>query len=307
MIRSVTVTNYRGDSIKLELARPHKSGFAVTKITGLGPGTATINTTDRATGDGSLFNSAVSPQRNIVMSLRYLWHNTVEEARLLTYKYFPLKKQVTLLFETDNRIAEIVGYVESNDPDIFSKTEGSDISIICPDPYFYSAGGDGITTTVFSGVDPLFEFPFECNTDTDEFIEFGTITKKAENVIVYDGEADIGVTMIIHSLGAASNITIYNVGTREKMTLDTTKIKALTGLSEGGMIAGDDIVISTVKRNKFVSFVRDGTVYNILGCLTRDSDWLSLTKGDNIIAYTAQTGDTNLQFTVEHRTAYEGV
>ena len=91
------------------------------------------------------------------------------------------------------------------------------------------------------------------------------------------------------------------------MIIDTTKIATLTGLSEGGMIAGDDIIISTIKRNKFVRFVREGVVYNILGCLTRDSDWLSLTKGDNIVAYAAESGDSNLQFTVEHQTAYEGV
>ena len=305
MIKAVTVTNYRGDSLRLELAKPHLSGFAVTGITGIGPGTATINTTDRATGDGSLFNSARSPQRNIVISLRYLWNNTIEESRQLLYRYFPLKRKVTLLFETDNRTAEIEGYVETNDPNIFSKVQGSDISIICPDPNFYSAGANGVTTVVFSGVEPLFEFPFEC--DADNPIEFGDIEKKAENVITYDGEVDIGVVMTIHALGDASNITVYNVGTREKMIIDTSKISALTGLSEGGMIAGDDIIISTVKRNKFVRFVREGEVYNILGCLSRDSNWLSLTKGDNIVAYSAETGDSNLQFTVEYVTAYEGV
>ena len=305
MIKAVTVTNYRGDSLRLELARPHLSGFAVTGITGIGPGTAIINATDRATGDGSLFNSARLPQRNIVISLQYLWNNTIEDSRQKLYRYFPLKRKVTLLFETDNRTVEIEGYVESNDPIIFSKTQGSDVSIICPDPYFYSAGANGVTTTAFSGIGALFEFPFE--SDVDDLLEFGAIEKKAENVIKYDGEADIGVVMTIHALGDASNITIYNVVTREKMIIDTTKIKKLTGLSKGGLIDGDDIIISTIKRNKTVLFVREGEIYNILGCLTRDSDWLRLTKGDNIIAYTAESGDSNLQFTVEHQSAYEGV
>ena len=64
-----------------------------------------------------------------------------------------------MLIETDNRQAEIEGYVESNDPTIFSKDEGSDISIVCPNPFFYSAGKDGINTTIFYGVEALFEFP----------------------------------------------------------------------------------------------------------------------------------------------------
>lgn len=45
MIKSITVTNYLGDSIKLELARPEESGFVVKSVTGLGPGSANINTT----------------------------------------------------------------------------------------------------------------------------------------------------------------------------------------------------------------------------------------------------------------------
>ena len=29
-----------------------------------------------------------------------------------------------------------------------------------PNPFFYSAGEDGVNTTIFYGVEPLFEFPF---------------------------------------------------------------------------------------------------------------------------------------------------
>mgnify|MGYP001033110678 FL=1 len=51
MIRSVTVTNYLGRSLKLELAQPEKSGFIIKEITGLGPATANINVTDLSTND----------------------------------------------------------------------------------------------------------------------------------------------------------------------------------------------------------------------------------------------------------------
>ena len=160
MIRAVTFTNYLGDSIRLDLARPEESGFIIKSVTGLGPGKANINTTEIATNDGSLFNSSRMPSRNIVISLAYMWKDSIEDVRQLSYKYFPIKKKLTMLIETDNRQAEIEGYVESNDPAIFSKDEGSDISIVCPNPFFYSAGKDGINTTIFYGVEALFEFPF---------------------------------------------------------------------------------------------------------------------------------------------------
>lgn len=304
MIKSITVTNHLGDSIKLDLARPELSGFAVTSISGLGPGKATINTSEVATDDGSSYNSARLPQRNIVISLKYLWKPTIEAMRYQSYKYFPIKKKVKLLIETDTRLAEIEGYVESNDPTIFSRSEGSNISIICPDPFFYAAGEDGINTAVFSGIDPAFEFPFSNNSNDEPTINMGDIISKTEQVIAYTGDSEIGITINIHALGVARNITVHNTVTREVMCLDSSKIEATTG---SGIIAGDDIIINTVKKNKSVVLIRDGKMFNILNCLTKDSKWFKLTRGDNIFAFTAAYGDTNLQFEIKNRIVYEGV
>ena len=151
MIRAVTVTNYLGESKRFELAFPEKSGFAVQSISGFGPSKADINTTEISTNDGSLYNSARVNSRNIVMSLKLMFNPQIEDTRHDSYKYFPIKKKVTLLIETDNRICETYGYVESNEPDIFSSDETTQISIVCPDPYFYSAGPDGTNTTIFYG------------------------------------------------------------------------------------------------------------------------------------------------------------
>ncbi len=304
MIKSITVTNYLGDTIKLDLSRPEESGFIVRSVTGLGPGKANINTTEVSTNDGSLFNSSRLPSRNIVMGLKYLWKNSVEDVRQLSYKYFPIKKKLTLLIESDNRKAEIDGYVESNDPNIFSKDEDSDISIICPNPYFYSAGKDGKNTTIFSGVEPMFEFPFSNESLLERLLEMGTIQNQTEKIITYDGDLEIGITITIHAVGEASKIAIYNTGTREIMRIDTDKLATFTG---SGIIAGDDIIICTVKGSKSISLKRVGKTTNILNCLERNADWFQLAKGDNLFAYTAESGSSNLQFKIENQIAYEGV
>ena len=304
MIKSITVTNYLGESIKLDLMRPELSGLMVVSVTGLGPGTANINTTEVATNDGSLFNSARLPSRNIVITLKYLWKNSVEDTRQLSYKYFPLKKKVTLLIETDNRKAEIEGYVESNDPNIFSKMEATDISIVCPNPFFHSAGIGGINTTVFSGVEPMLEFPFSNESLTEPLIESGSIENRTERVITYTGDSEIGITITIHALGEARNITIYNSKTRESMRIDTDKLEMFTG---SGIMAGDDIIICTIKGEKSIKLIRNGETTNILNCLDKDADWFQLSKGDNIFAYIVEEGNTNLQFKIENRVVYEGV
>ena len=240
MIKSITVTNYLGDSLKLELENPEKSGFLVGSVSGLGAGTATINTTEMATSDGAMYNSAKIPSRNIVLTLMFLWKETIEETRHLSYKYFPLKKPVTLLVETDDRLAEIEGYVETNDPTIFSSAEGSDISIICPDPYFYSAGKNGTNVTVMSNIEPAFEFPFSNESLVEPLLEMSIVNNTKEQVVVYEGDADVGVTITIHAMGTASNVTIYNVNTRESMNIDTDQLAEYTG---NGIIEKDDIVI----------------------------------------------------------------
>ena len=304
MIKSITVTNYLGDSIKLDLARPEKSGFVVQSIKGFGPGEANINTTEVSTNDGSLFNSSRLPSRNIVIGLKFLWKKSVEDVRQLSYKYFPIKKKLTLFIETDNRQAEIDGYVESNDPNIFSLDEGSDISIICPNPFFYSAGKNGTNTTIFYGVEPMFEFPFSNESLFECLLEMGAIQNHTEKVITYDGDSEVGVTITIHAVGEANKIAIYNTGTREIMRIDTDKLAVFTG---SGIVAGDDIIICTVKGNKSISLQRAGKLINILNCLEKNADWFQLTKGDNIFAYTTETGSSNLKFKIENRIVYEGV
>ena len=72
MIKSVKVINYLGESIKLELGAPEKSGLLIRSITGLGAGKANINSTDLSTGDGSVYNSSRVLPRNIVFSLVFL-------------------------------------------------------------------------------------------------------------------------------------------------------------------------------------------------------------------------------------------
>lgn len=306
MIKSITITNYLGDSIKLELTRPEESGFIIKSIDGLGPVGANINTTEVSTDDGGHFNSARLKQRNIVMKLQFMQVGieTIEDIRQKTYKYFPEKKNLTFIVETDNRTLKAEGYTESNEPNIFSQYEGCTISIICPDPRLYSAGEDGITDTIFYGVEACFEFPFENNSLTEPLLEFGIIKHQTENVITYAGDSEIGITISIHAIGEATNITIYNTGTREQMAIDTNKLKEMTGY---GVVAGDTITINTRKGHKSITLLRNGRQTNILNCLKKGSDWFTLAKGDNIFAYTAENGDSNLQFRISNMIVYDGV
>lgn len=304
MIKAVTVTNYLGESMTLDLMRPELSGFGVLEIKGLGPVKADINTTTVASSDGDIFNSARLGSRNIVLSLNFMFAPTIEDTRLKSYKYFPIKKPLTLLFETDSRTASIKGVVETNEPDIFSEQSGTSISIVCPDPYFYSAGPDGTQETIFSGIESVFEFEFENNSLIEDLIEFGDIENLTEQTVHYTGDAETGIVINIHALGEVRNLSIFNLQTREAMKIDTERLKTLTG---SYLMAGDEVTITTIKGSKTIYLLRNGVLTNILNCLDRAADWFQLTKGDNLFTYTAEYGSSNLQFRILNKVVYEGV
>lgn len=300
MIKSVTVINHLGEKYKMELRNLTK-GFLISSIEGIGPGSSSISTTELAAADGAVFNSARLASRNIVLNLVFMGDPSIEDTRQLSYRYFPLKKNISLLFETDNRSLRIDGYVESNEPDIFSEREGTSISIICPNPYFYS---EETESTIFSGIEPMFEFPFSNESLTENLIEFSEIRTKYENVIYYEGDAETGMVIKIHFVGEVVNPSIYNVTSRETMRIDTNKLAAIVG---SPIQATDDLIISTITGKKSVIFIRNGKEYNVLNCLNRDSAWLKLDIGQNVIAFTAESGEHNMQFEVYNDVLYGGV
>lgn len=301
MIKSVTVTNHVGDTKTFILTDPDESGFIVTNIEGIGPPQADINITNMATIDGGLFNSARAQTRNIVLYLRLLPKPTVEATRQQGYKFFPVKHEVKLTFHTDNRNCVATGYVESNEPDIFSKEESVQISVVCDDPWFYKES-DNIT--VFYGIERWFEFSFCNDSLTEKELVFGEIKMQNEKTIVYDGDEEIGVTMTIHATGEAKNITVYNIDKRETMRIDSDKLEELTG---SGIVQADDIIICTEKGKKSIRLLREGVYTNILNCINKDADWFQLSKGNNTFAVVAEEGLPNLQFQMVNRSIFTGV
>jgi len=304
MIHSVTVKNYLNEEKKIVLANPEETGFAITSIDGLGPVKSSVNISSVATMDGGIFNSALVDVRNIVIGMRFLGSPSVEDVRQETYRYFPVKKLVTLTIETDNRTLQTSGYVESNAPNIFSSEEDTQISILCPDPYFYSAGSNYLNEIRFGGVTSLFEFPFSNESLYDEKLEFGEVNKIEPLSLMYNGDADIGVYITIHALGPAKNIAIFDIDGNKEMKLDTSKIEKIAG---GALKAGDDILINTMVGQKSIYLYRDGKYINILNALGKDITWLYLTKGDNIFAFSAEAGSSNLEILIQGKVIYEGV
>lgn len=303
MIHKLVVKNYLSEIFELELRSPEKSGFFISNIDGLGPSKAQINLTESLSSSGGFYNSSRSVSRNIVIDLGYYddGSESIENIRQKSYKIFPVNKPVMLEIVSDNRVGVTTGIVESNTPIIFSKRSGTQISIICPSAYFQSKE---TFQTIFTGVEPLFEFPFENPSLTEPLIEFGSIFINTESSLVYLGDEDTGITIFIDIIGPVHNLSLHNLATSETMAINSDVLMAMTGQD---LVAGDKIIISTSQGSKFIYLLRNGVYINILNTLGISSSWFRVFRGDNLFKYTTDTGLSNVKMLIEHNLKYGGL
>lgn len=299
-IKSITVTNHNGETLKLDCFRPAASGLYITDLHGLGAPDANVNMTDYAVIDGALYNSSRAQKRNITMTIQPLKPN-FEANRLKVYALFPVKKKVRLLIETHTRLCYIDGYVETCDANVYSTRGQIAVSILCPDPYFRKPS---TTQSMYYRAAPAFRFPIGTLTNPPLY-ELGVLSNNYQVInIDYEGDADTGVMFYLEMDGQVGDITITNSSTHETMRIDANRVAVMTGQALG---VGDAIEISTFPGDKFINLIRAGESINLISALDKDSDWLSLTVGNNQFAYTAVSGKENIVVRVEYATAFVGV
>lgn len=287
MIKKVTVYQKqdRSDAFTMVLTSPtnvtNKTGFAIDKIDGLGPVEADINTTEMVV-DGNLFNSARIGERNIVLSLIFYSETGtgVEEVRQRSYQLFPTKRLVWIEVETDYRTIHTQGYVEKNEPDIFSDESKTQVSIICPDPKWYDL--ENTTTELDINDETEIEYTGE--------VEVGgvlTLTIGSDIVApVHDGVPAFTISFA-NPDGDAQSIDIYT--------------------PNEGFTTGDVLTISTIPGEKSCIWTDTADAdHNALNLLNQNPDWFKLKPGINSVRVT-DTNDAIETVTFYNDICYEGV
>lgn len=340
MIRRVTIRNRFGESLSCFLANPAVTGFAITSITGLGPGKSNINIKEIATSDGGYFGSARTPTRNIVMTIRfYEWimaaaaggykYRPPEQIRDLSYRFFKLKSMLELIIETDQKTVKIFGYVESNEPVIFSDAEETQISILCPGYYFkmVNNGSDEKVDYVYNN--GLFMFPFENPSLIDKMIVFGNSEQNNQTRLVYNGDSETGFEMTFQFVGDVESLTValtpeggfYEPAlqiegyenefdpiedlTQRWITFNMTKIRSILGTP--AFVSGDELVISSIQGSKKAILYRGSTTYNFLDCFSH-LDWLKLYPGTNKFETVIDSYSfTHVKVSIRYQNLCEGI
>lgn len=279
----ITVENNRGQTLNLY----NDPSYVVTRVDGLNPPTANINTAVTATFDGSSFKSSRVNERDIVIEI--VLDGNIENARLNLYKYFKVKSKVTLYLKTQKRDVYTIGYVESFDCNQFEQKQKAQVSLICPFPYFIDVNSD---ITEFSITTDCFEFPFSIPA---EGIPFSNTIINSTKSVINNGDVESGLIIQLHATSTVLNPKIYNEDTNEYFILNVE------------MHEGDDIIINTNKGEKGVAHIIDGLTTNIINKVEPGSSWFVIEPGDNIFLYSADEYPENLRCTFVHSDKYGGV
>ena len=347
MVESIEVINFSNDSkpLLLVLRDPENEttsqGFAVTSVTGLGPGKATVNSSELVTIDGAEFVNARLPKRTIKIDLRLLpisykkngqiIDESVADIRRKSYRYFPVKEKVKLIFNnieyrrdpTNSRksIPEtksyyIEGIVEQNEPNIWSKDEAITVQVVCMDPYFkdvntqkksfndivpmfhyesYIMTSEGKTPLYPGWVDP--DMDLDPNSDTNNPFMLSERLVREYLTINNISYVKTGGIFTILANNTVVRPAIFNRTTDQILTLNTTLNK------------GDKVVIDTRKGYKSAT-LKEGFGVDIINKIDiATSQWIEFQPGENIIGVTCEipAQRNNLDVSVEIRPLYTGI
>ena len=280
---SLILENENGNQIDMTTTA---NRYMTSKIEGLYPPAGTISTSTYAGMDGSYLNNAFIEKRNIVISFEMRGVG-IESRRHQLYKIVKPSRYIKIYYKTAGIDVFTEGYVETCEIENFEQFTSGQISILCPDIYWYST-----ETQIAEYSNVIGAFHFICPDDDNPF-PLGKYNTNNIMTITNDGD-EIGSTLVI-SGGPARNPTIYNAKTDEYMQIT------------GDIEEGDIITISTKTGHKTVTLEREGVVTNIINRLVAGSTWLTLREGENKFYLRCTNGMQNLKVRLIHRNAFMGV
>lgn len=250
----------------------------IRNIEGLGPVAANVNTSKIGSMDGEVYLGSSVGKRNIVITIGINphWTQSVADIRQMLYMQFMPKSAVRLRFtSTHLPTVDISGYVESFEPNIFSRDPEYQVSIICPQPDFVAI----TDTVVTSSTDPL--------------------GSSAVVAINYAGTVETGFLLSV-SKGAGTN---YTGPVHVIMSSPGEKPFVFNQLTLSGT---ETLKINSVSGKKFAKLTYSTATpeKNVLGLVSPASIWPTLEPGSNYIGVYYQAGNL---WEVRYRARYGGL
>ena len=292
IIRSASFTNM-DDVIDL-IVDGNCPGILIEHIDGIYAFKGEVKTSPYSQTNGDRYKNTRATKRNIVITGKIFddfWDN-----RQFMYRVFRLGSIGKFCYAEPNRKNRYADYyVESCDIDQDPFRGQFQISLICPDPFFYDGEAEYIDLSSW-----LSDFTFE-----HEFIAEGeelghretSMIKEIENLNGVDG---IGMKITMTASGNVVNPYVYLYETGERITIGTPG-------NPYTLTSAKSVEIETTTGKKNIVQIESDTRTRINEYLDPDSSFFQLQAGKNTIGYNAASGALLLNVHIEYKMRYLGV
>ena len=253
---------------------------------------ARVTVTENTLTDGSTYQSSMLNTRNIVLTLRDREDADHTANRQFLLALFPVRSEGTLIYEDGSEKRQISYYVEKLTSDGVFYSRAYQISLICPDPYFYDTSDVVVTLAAFV---PNFVFRHEFTAAKEEFGY--RQANRLQNLKDEFGTDGIGMEITISASAPVRNPQIIRVESDEHIAVGTNDMPL-------DMAAGDRVIITTADNQKRIWFLHEGVRTNISHYLAEGSSFIQLHRGNNSIGYSAASGVDAMIISIKYRFQY---
>jgi hypothetical protein len=290
--RSASFTN-TDDNVNL-IIDGNCPGIVIESIEGIYAFTGQVLTSPYSQTNGDRYKNSRATKRNIVVQGKIyddFWDN-----RQLMYRVFRLGSVGRFCYMEpgkDNRYADY--YVENVEIDQDPYRGQYQISLICPDPFFYAGKDEYIDLAAWIS-DFTFEHCFLAEGEEIGHRETSMI-KEVENLNGVDG---IGMKIILTASGDVTNPYVYLYETGERIAIGTTN-------NPYTLTSAKRVEIDTTTGKKNIVQIESNVRTRINEYLDPNSSFFQLKAGKNTIGYNAAENVGYMNVHIEYKMRYLGV
>lgn len=287
--RKIICTNE--DGFFLEFNERNFNPFLLAGTDGIYEAKNKVYVSENSMIDGATYQGSVATYRNIVLTLKDK-DNFPENRNALNRLFKEASKGTLVFIEADAPPRKIDYYVESLQSTEHHQIRTHEISLICPDPFFYDMeeSEEAMASWVSN-----FIFPF--SSPSTGFI-FGYQSNERIKTIQNDiAEDNIGVKITLTCTGTVINPSITHIETGESINIGHAGKPFEIG-------TGDVVVITTATGNKHVTLTHNGVTSEVNHYLTEDSVFVQLMRGSNSFGFGADAGLNNLSISIAYTYKY---
>lgn len=269
-------------------------GIFINSIDGIYSFEGNVSTSDYSQTHGARYKSTRVPFRNIVVNGQI--YKDFNEYRQILYKVFRPDAQGEFTYFEDEKDARIANYyVEKVDIAQEHNISTFQVSLICPDPFFYNKNNIVVELAAWSSD---FTFPHEFREEGEELGH--RMTSMIEEIDNLNGVSGIGMEITLTATGDVINPYVYLYETGESINIGTD-------LNPYTLTSAKKVVINTSTGSKGIKQIIDNSELNINEYLDPESVFFQLDSGINTIGYNASSGAEYLDVRIEYRMRYLGV